>query len=214
MRLGGKRGRERAVQQGCLGAVSFLAEKPVSAPSLFSSLALSFSRLVPSWPFSSVCFSFGSRQLNNTHTTPPDANTSRRPHPPTADLAFSLPRPHTQTQTPPLSHSDSDTPALTLHPSPTFPPSPPTLLSFPLPPRHNQNATQGGHMPRAEPTERLRKLEEAHARIAAEIQRVKGRAAQEARKTRHPPKDFGRGAAARSGAAGRMAGGAISRGAG
>ena len=37
-------------------------------------------------------------------------------------------------------------------------------------------------MPRAEPTERLRKLEEAQARIAAEIQRVKGRAAQEARK--------------------------------
>ena len=37
-------------------------------------------------------------------------------------------------------------------------------------------------MPRAEPTERLRKLEESHARIAAEIQRVKGRAAQEARK--------------------------------
>ena len=37
-------------------------------------------------------------------------------------------------------------------------------------------------MPRAEPTERLRKLEEAHARIAAEIQRVKGRAAQQARK--------------------------------
>ena len=37
-------------------------------------------------------------------------------------------------------------------------------------------------MPRAEPTEILRKLEEAQARIAAEIQRVKGRAAQEARK--------------------------------
>ena len=37
-------------------------------------------------------------------------------------------------------------------------------------------------MPRAEPTERLRKLEESHARLAAEIQRVKGRAAQEARK--------------------------------
>ena len=37
-------------------------------------------------------------------------------------------------------------------------------------------------MPRAEPTERLRKLEESHARIAAEIQRVKGRAAQQARK--------------------------------
>ena len=37
-------------------------------------------------------------------------------------------------------------------------------------------------MPRSEPTERLRKLEEAQARIAAEIQRVKGRAAQEKRK--------------------------------
>ena len=37
-------------------------------------------------------------------------------------------------------------------------------------------------MPRAEPTERLRKLEESQARIAAEIQRVRGRAAQEARK--------------------------------
>ena len=37
-------------------------------------------------------------------------------------------------------------------------------------------------MPRAEPTEILRKLEEAQARIAAEIQRVKGRAAQEKRK--------------------------------
>ena len=37
-------------------------------------------------------------------------------------------------------------------------------------------------MPRAEPTERLRKLEEAQARLNAEIQRVKGRAAQEARK--------------------------------
>ena len=37
-------------------------------------------------------------------------------------------------------------------------------------------------MPRADPTERLRKLEESEARIRAEIQRVKGRAAQEARK--------------------------------
>ena len=37
-------------------------------------------------------------------------------------------------------------------------------------------------MPRADPTERLRKLEESEARIKAEIQRVRGRAAQEARK--------------------------------
>lgn len=37
-------------------------------------------------------------------------------------------------------------------------------------------------MPRAEPTEKLRKLEESQARIAAEIQRVRGRAAQKARK--------------------------------
>ena len=37
-------------------------------------------------------------------------------------------------------------------------------------------------MPRAEPTERLRKLEESQARLRSEIQRVRGRAAQEARK--------------------------------
>ena len=37
-------------------------------------------------------------------------------------------------------------------------------------------------MPRADPTERLRKLEKSAARIRAELQRVKGRAAQEARK--------------------------------
>ena len=37
-------------------------------------------------------------------------------------------------------------------------------------------------MPRAEPTERLRKLEESQARLVAEIERVKGRSAQEARK--------------------------------
>ena len=37
-------------------------------------------------------------------------------------------------------------------------------------------------MPRAEPTEKIRKLEENRARINAEIQRVKGRAQQEERK--------------------------------
>ncbi len=37
-------------------------------------------------------------------------------------------------------------------------------------------------MPRAEATERIRKLEESRARINAEIQRVKGRAQQEERK--------------------------------
>ena len=49
-------------------------------------------------------------------------------------------------------------------------------------------------MPRADPTERLRKLEKSAARIRAELQRVKGRAAQEARKRdTFVPQDFGRG---------------------
>ena len=48
--------------------------------------------------------------------------------------------------------------------------------------RHNQSATKEEQIPRADPTERLRKLEESEARIRAEIQRVRGRAAQEARK--------------------------------
>ena len=37
-------------------------------------------------------------------------------------------------------------------------------------------------MPRAEPTDRIRQLEESRARINAEIQRMKGRAQQEERK--------------------------------
>ena len=37
-------------------------------------------------------------------------------------------------------------------------------------------------MPRAEPTDRIRQLEESRARINAEIQRVKGRAQQAERK--------------------------------
>ena len=67
-------------------------------------------------------------------------------------------------------------------------------------------------MPRAEPTERLRKLEESQARLVAEIQRVKGRAAQEARKRGYPPEDFNRGNGVGSGPAGRMARGAIAGG--
>ena len=70
-----------------------------------------------------------------------------------------------------------------LSPSPTFThthPARPAFLFTSSPPYSDSN--QGGQMPRAEPTERLRKLEESHARIAAEIQLVKGRAAQQARK--------------------------------
>ena len=43
-------------------------------------------------------------------------------------------------------------------------------------------STRGALMPRAEPTDRIRQLEESRARINAEIQRVKGRAQQEERK--------------------------------
>ena len=47
-------------------------------------------------------------------------------------------------------------------------------------------------MPRAEPTDRIRQLEESRARINAEIQRVKGRA-QQAERKRETRQDFGRG---------------------
>ena len=48
-------------------------------------------------------------------------------------------------------------------------------------------------MPRAEPTEKIRKLEENRARINAEIQRVKGRGAARGAETGDAAEDSGGG---------------------